>query len=675
MSKGGIKEIRGVFRDPRAEDTGSRPPVPAPRPMSPSIHDIMQELSLDLPPPPPPATSPEYAGAALAAPASVPTPTSGLRDPFGIVGTTQAEVFAIEAVIAHGGFGVIYKARHVRFRAPVALKCLKIPAHLSPEQRMEFFERFRAEGEVMFRLSGSIPEVVRPLHVDALKLPDGRFVPFIALEWLEGETLKDVIVRRITDGKAPISLPRAVVLLSPVARALGRAHHFPGPDGPLAILHCDLKPDNLFAAKTDGGELFKIFDFGIAKVRSAASRVAGGATEADATSSMFTPAYAAPEQWAPDKYGQTGPWTDVYALALTLTEMVTQKPAIDGAPAAMLAQAMDATKRPTPRRLGLDIPPAIDGIFVKALAVDPKHRYQSVEAFWGDLERSLQLPTVVGTGARVSMTGMSAILPPGWDSAEEAAAILDPTPAPAPAQELPSLDLDLPPLQPALSAPQPAHAAAPAPGTPAPAFDALDLAPPSSPYQPSPMSGQPASFAAPAASAFQAESLDTSDELAPGAFDLVEDPARPAGPPSAPHAPPPSGAGGVMPPFGGPEELGEVAGPAARERLQQAAQKAGAVAAKAASTAAVAAASTAKTLAKKAVEVDASQVRFDAPSTWVRPMLGPIIALALAILVTVGVVIANKATGSSMSVSYISLPLLFGAIGFGVYRWMKIQRG
>ncbi|MBL9027240.1 MAG: serine/threonine protein kinase [Myxococcales bacterium] len=673
MSKGGIKEVRGVFRDPRAEDTGSRPPVPSARPARPSIHDIMQELSIDLPPPPA-SDQPAFAGAA-AAPVSAPLPPSGLRDPFGIVGTTQAEVFAIENVIAHGGFGVIYKARHVRFRAPVALKCLKIPAHLSSEQRMDFFERFRAEGEVMFRLSGSIPEVVRPIHVDALKLPDGRFVPFIALEWLEGETLKDVIVRRITEGKAPISLPRAVVLLSPVARALARAHHFPGPDGPLAILHCDLKPDNLFAAKTDGGEYFKIFDFGIAKVRSAASRVAGGATEANATSSMFTPAYAAPEQWAPDKYGQTGPWTDVYALALTLVEVVTQKPAIDGAPAAMLAQAMDASKRPTPRRLGLEIPAALDAIFAKALAVDPKDRYQSVEAFWGDLERALQLPSVIGPSARVSVSGMAAVLPPGWDSAEEKSAVSSRQAAPA---VLPSLDLDLPPLQPAAPPPPPPRPqASPAMSPQAPALGDLELAMPGQLEVGSPAMGQPPSFAAPTAG-FDAGSLEPGGELEAGAFDLVEDPARPAAPAGAAVPPPPSSNASFVPSAAAapqePEELGQLAGPAARERLQQAAQKAGAVAAKAASTAAVAAASTAKTLAKKAVEVDASQVRFDDPSTWIRPMRGPIIAMALAIAITIGVVIANKTTGSSTNVSYISLPLLLGAIGFGVYRWMKIQK-
>jgi serine/threonine-protein kinase len=647
----------------------------------------MRELAKEAPPPPSSAR-PLLAGAAATAtpsPVSVPVP-SGLRDPFGIVGTTQAETFHIEKVVAHGGFGVIYKARHVRFRAAVALKCLKIPANLSPSERTSFFERFRAEGEVMFRLSGSIPEVVRPMHVDALKLDDGRFVPFIALEWLEGETLKDVIVKRITQGKRPLSVSRAVVVLSQVARALSRAHHFPGPEGALAILHCDLKPDNLFVARTDGGDTFKIFDFGIAKVRSAATRVAGGATSADAASSMFTPAYAAPEQWAPDKYGQTGPWTDVFALALTLTELVTQRPAIDGPPAAMLAQCMDPTKRPTPRRLGLELPQHIDAIFAKGLAVDPKDRYQSIEQFWGDLERVLQLPPNVGGGSRMSIPAPLPLLPSGWELEEETAAAPIAAPpsvgaAPALEVELPSLDLELPvpPVRPPSAPPQ-------APAAPQSPFALGDLelaAPPAAPQHapPQPSLGRAQSGA---------HAIDFEQPLDAGAFDLAADPARPAPPPAAasssgmsaagmaavgtpmPGMPMPSQLGG--PASLGDQQLGQPAGPAARERIQQAAAVAGAAAAKAAAVAGAAAASTAKSIAKKAIDVEDQVIRLDDPSTWIKPMRGPIIAMVLAIVLSIGVVVANKMTGARYSLTWLSLPLLLGAIGFAAYRWMKIQK-
>lgn len=270
-------------------------------------------------------------------------------DPFGVVGTLQAGCFRVEAAIAHGGFGVIYRALHTRFRAPVALKCLKIPGTLSEHEQSMFLEKFNSEAELLFRLSKAIPEVVRPLHFGELE-GGTTFVPFIALEWLDGESLKTILERRRRDDKPPLSLQRALRLLDPVARALGRAHRFPGPAGELAIVHCDIKPDNLFVVHEAEGDAFRILDFGISKVRSAATRQAGAMTGNDLR--MFTPAHAAPEQWDPSRFGQTGPWTDVHALALTLLEISTQRVVYRGDPATMLQAALDQTNRPVPSALG-----------------------------------------------------------------------------------------------------------------------------------------------------------------------------------------------------------------------------------------------------------------------------------------------------------------------------------
>ena len=66
------------------------------------------------------------------------------RDVFGIVGTSLAGTYRVERVVAEGGFGVVYRAFHEGFRAPVALKCLKIPAGMTAEHQAEFLEKFRA---------------------------------------------------------------------------------------------------------------------------------------------------------------------------------------------------------------------------------------------------------------------------------------------------------------------------------------------------------------------------------------------------------------------------------------------------------------------------------------------------------------------------------------------------
>jgi eukaryotic-like serine/threonine-protein kinase len=321
------------------------------------------------------------------------------EDVFGIVGTTQAGNFRVEKVVAEGGFAVVYRALHGGFRAPVALKCLKVPDTMTGEQRAIFLEKFREEAELMFRLSGAIAEVCRPLHVDVLQLGDKRFVPFLALEWLDGESLDGIITRRREQRQPPLGLHKVVKMMRPVAAALAKAHRFPGPQGAVAVIHRDLKPENLFVASIGGSESMKILDFGIAKAKRAASQAVGrvtGRTIAEDEMASFTPAYGAPEQWIPKTWGETGPWTDVWGLALTMSEALCGAPPLDGEPWAMRRACLDDKRRPTPRNHGADIPGAVEKVFEQALALDPRKRFNTIEAFWSELERAMGLPPSLG---------------------------------------------------------------------------------------------------------------------------------------------------------------------------------------------------------------------------------------------------------------------------------------
>ena len=392
------------------------------------------------------------------------------EDYFGIVGTTQAGAYRVEAVVAEGGFGVVYRAYHDAFQAPVALKCLKIPMQMNAAHQQEFLVKFREEAALLFRLSASIPSVVRPLHVDRLITTDGRFVPFMALEWLEGEGLDQLINRRAAEGLPPLGLKKVVRLLAPVARALARAHHFPGPNGPVSIVHRDLKPDNIFLANVNGEEVVKIFDFGIAKARSVATQVAGKVSQGGSMTA-FTPGYGAPEQWLPKRFGQTGPWTDVFGLALTVLEAALGRAIIDGDTAAMMGTACDEKRRPTPRSEGMEVSDDVEAVFMAALAVDPRRRYPDAGTFWDALESELGLevsatPTVGGSlrtrdqrleggiggprQERLSVSPPSSSVPPRL-SVDRSAHTLDaPVPAavvPAPvAMPLPSIpDIELSP--------------------------------------------------------------------------------------------------------------------------------------------------------------------------------------------------------------------------------------
>jgi len=313
------------------------------------------------------------------------------EDVFGIVGSVIAATYHVESVVAEGGFGVVYRAHHGGFRAPVALKLLKVPQQ-DPQQQAAFLELFRSEAELLFRLSASLPAVVRALHVDAFTSKSGRFVPYLVLEWLEGMTLDALVAERTRANQPPVSLRKLVRLLTPVARALERAHNFAGPEGQISIVHRDLKPENIFIAQVAGEEVVKILDFGIGKVKSAASQVAGRMSQEGSTPLAFTPAYGAPEQWAPRHYGQTGPWTDVWGLALCLVEVMRGRAVIEGEPAAMMGIALDPKRRPTPRSEGIDVSDAVEAVFARALALDPRARQKHAGVFWNELVAALDQP-------------------------------------------------------------------------------------------------------------------------------------------------------------------------------------------------------------------------------------------------------------------------------------------
>lgn len=310
------------------------------------------------------------------------------QDVFGIVGTTQGP-FTIEEAVAEGGFGVVYRAIHGAFRAPVALKCLKIPT-IPEAQRAVFLERFREEAEMLFRLSANIPEVVRPLHYDVITTNSGLIVPFIALEWLEGRTLWTLIEDRASCGQKPLDCLEAGRILTPVARALEVAHRFPGPSGTVCVVHRDIKPANIFLTKMRGVDVIKILDFGIAQARDNMSVIAGQMTQSSETIPLaFTPRYGAPEQWAPKRFGTTGPWTDVWGLAITYLELLAGRAAIDGDPVAIMGTVLDEKRRPTPRTEGIRVPDVIESVMQRALALHPRDRHPDAGAFWDEMEQAL----------------------------------------------------------------------------------------------------------------------------------------------------------------------------------------------------------------------------------------------------------------------------------------------
>ena len=231
-------------------------------------------------------------------------------DPFDLVGTTVAGKYAIESVVDEGGFSIIYRAMHVIWNRPVAIKAFKAAESLTGESRDKLLRDFVQEGALLVELSERCNAVCQARDVATLTTSRGDWVPYMVLEWLDGECLEKVLFRERQSRTPPRSLAQALALLDPIAEALAHAHD-------KGIAHRDLKPGNFFVLSEKRGECgIKLLDFGIAKV--CRNHAARNATQLDHRS--FTPAYAAPEQFSP-VYGTTGPWTDVFAMALIMDPM------------------------------------------------------------------------------------------------------------------------------------------------------------------------------------------------------------------------------------------------------------------------------------------------------------------------------------------------------------------
>src|SRR5204863_6693744 len=120
----------------------------------------------------------------------------------------------------------------------------------------------------------------------------------------------------------------------------------------------------------DGSGGVKLLDFGIAKVVQDAQKMGFGKTAGHITS--FTPLYGAPEQFN-RAFGATGPWTDVFALALVVAEVASGREPMSGDTIVQLAYASaDVEKRPTPRLLGIATSEEVEAVFKKAVAVKPE---------------------------------------------------------------------------------------------------------------------------------------------------------------------------------------------------------------------------------------------------------------------------------------------------------------
>src|SRR5580693_2473224 len=247
-----------------------------------------------------------------------------LPDTLELIGTTIADKYAIEAVVGEGGFAVVYRATHLLWKRPVAVKVFKALGDVGAEHRGKLLDEFIREGALLADLSERSAAIVQARDVGMLATKKGEQVPYMVLEWLEGATLESVIVQDREAGVAPRTIDETIRLLEPAAEALALAHM-------KGIAHRDVKPPNIFVLgdPRSPSATVKILDFGIAKVVQDAQKMAGSFAKTSGQITSFTPAYGAPEQFS-RSHGATGPWTDVFSLALIVGEAVSGKDPLEG---------------------------------------------------------------------------------------------------------------------------------------------------------------------------------------------------------------------------------------------------------------------------------------------------------------------------------------------------------
>jgi serine/threonine-protein kinase len=309
--------------------------------------------------------------------------------------------YLVVARVADGAMGRVYEGRHFETRARVAIKVL----HPDVARDAVAVERFKREYETASEMSH--PNIVKVIEFGST--PDG--LSFMTMEYLEGEELGHLLRR---DGK--LDAPRLVRVMCQAALALDHAHSF-------GFIHRDLKPDNVFLCKAEGGDNVRVLDFGSVKLQmeTGPKLTAFGTT-------LGSPYYMSPEQ-AMGKQ-DVDQRTDVFALAAILYECLTGKIAFEAPNVAQILLKIINQSPVPPSQLKAGLPPRLDDVVEKGLRKDKLKRYSDASSLAKDLCESYGLEGNVERWASANVSDIGLALETARPPAAKAfGAVSDPPPA------------------------------------------------------------------------------------------------------------------------------------------------------------------------------------------------------------------------------------------------------
>jgi len=307
-----------------------------------------------------------------------------------MTGQLFGDRYQVGDTLGFGGMSEVHRGRDLRLGRDVAIKVLRADLARDPS----FQARFRREAQNAASLNHPAIVAVYDTGDAAPAAADGSRVPYIVMEYVDGETLRDLLKR-----EGPLDPKRAMEIVADVCAALDFSHRH-------GIVHRDIKPANVMLTRAGA---VKVMDFGIARA------VADGQSSMTATAAVIgTAQYLSPEQARGESVDAR---SDVYSTGCVLFELLTGAPPFTGdSPVAVAYQHVrEDPKAPSATRPGL--PRDLDAIVLKALNKNPLNRYQTAAEMRADLVRSLSgqavlAPRVMDDAERTAIMGSRPTPPP-----------------------------------------------------------------------------------------------------------------------------------------------------------------------------------------------------------------------------------------------------------------------